>query len=191
MREAWRDGLPAVIARPGLVYGPGDLHLLGFFRSILRRRFRRIGRRDVWLHPIYIDDLTEGLILCGRHPAARRRVLSPGRSGAGGARPAGGGDRAGRRHPTAAGTHPTARRSSAWRQSSIYSRIVLRQSSSTDAQSTRLPDSRARVRRQQGPARARVRRYDRPAHRSRPKRGLVPPRRAICPRGKFSAAGLR
>jgi nucleoside-diphosphate-sugar epimerase len=70
VRQAWRDGLPAVIARPGLVYGPGDLHLLGFFRSVLRRRFRRIGRRDVWLHPIYIDDLTEGLILCGRHPAA-------------------------------------------------------------------------------------------------------------------------
>jgi nucleoside-diphosphate-sugar epimerase len=70
VHEAWRDALPAVIARPGLVYGPGDLHLLGFFRSILRRRFRRIGRRDIWLHPIYIDDLTEGLILCGRHPAA-------------------------------------------------------------------------------------------------------------------------
>jgi nucleoside-diphosphate-sugar epimerase len=70
VREAQRDALPAVIARPGLVYGPGDLHLLGFFRSILRRRFRRIGRRDIWLHPIYVDDLTEGLILCGRHPAA-------------------------------------------------------------------------------------------------------------------------
>ncbi len=70
VRRASLDGLPTVIARPGLVYGPGDLHLIGFFRSILRRRFRRIGRRDIWLHPIYIDDLTEGLILCGRHPAA-------------------------------------------------------------------------------------------------------------------------
>ena len=45
VREAWRDGFPAVIARPGLVYGPGDLHLLAFFRSVLRRRFRPIGRR--------------------------------------------------------------------------------------------------------------------------------------------------
>jgi len=70
VRGAGRDGLQVVIARPGLVYGPGDLHLLGFFRSVLRRRFRRIGRRDIWLHPIYIDDLTEGLILCGRYPAA-------------------------------------------------------------------------------------------------------------------------
>src|SRR5205085_2008374 len=28
VRAAWRQGFPAVIVRPGLVYGPGDLHLL-------------------------------------------------------------------------------------------------------------------------------------------------------------------
>ena len=70
VRGTWRHGFPAVIARPGLVYGPGDLHLLPFFRSVLRRRFRPIGRRPVWLHPIYIDDLTEALVRCGLHPAA-------------------------------------------------------------------------------------------------------------------------
>jgi nucleoside-diphosphate-sugar epimerase len=70
VRDAWRDGFPAVVARPGLVYGPGDLHLLGFFRSVLRRQFRPIGRREVWLHPIYIDDLSEGLLRCGRATAA-------------------------------------------------------------------------------------------------------------------------
>ena len=62
--------LPAVIVRPGLVYGPGDLHLLGFFRAIQRRQFRPIGRRSVWLHPIYIDDMTEALLRCGQHPRA-------------------------------------------------------------------------------------------------------------------------
>lgn len=70
VREAIRDGFPAVIARPGLVYGPGDLHLLGFFRAVLRRRFRPIGRRPVWLHPIYIDDMVEGLLRCGERGAA-------------------------------------------------------------------------------------------------------------------------
>jgi nucleoside-diphosphate-sugar epimerase len=70
VRDAWRDGFPAVIARPGLVYGPGDLHLLAFFRSVLRRQFRPIGRRTVWLHPIYIDDMTEALVRCGQRPAA-------------------------------------------------------------------------------------------------------------------------
>jgi nucleoside-diphosphate-sugar epimerase len=65
VRERARRGLPAVIARPGLVYGPGDLHLLPFFRAVLRRQFRPIGRRTVWLHPIYIDDMTEALLRCG------------------------------------------------------------------------------------------------------------------------------
>lgn len=70
VRDTWRAHFPAVIVRPGLVYGPGDLHLLGFFRAIQRHRFRPIGRRPVWLHPIYIEDLTEALVRCGSHPAA-------------------------------------------------------------------------------------------------------------------------
>src|SRR4051812_44747964 len=72
--QAVRDracaGFPAVIARPGLVYGPGDLHLLPFFRTVLRRQFRPIGRRPVWLHPIYIDDMTEALLRCGERAEA-------------------------------------------------------------------------------------------------------------------------
>jgi nucleoside-diphosphate-sugar epimerase len=70
VRERSRDGLPAVIARPGLVYGPGDLHLLPFFRAVLRRQFRPIGRRTVWLHPIYIDDMVEALVRCGERAEA-------------------------------------------------------------------------------------------------------------------------
>lgn len=70
VRGAIQAGLPAVIVRPGLVYGPGDLHLLGFFRAILRRQFRPIGRRPVWLHPIYIDDMSAALLVCGHHLAA-------------------------------------------------------------------------------------------------------------------------
>lgn len=70
VRRRWRRGFPAVIARPGLVYGPGDLHLLPFFRSVLRRRFRPVGRRRTWLHPIFIDDMTEALVRCGRANAA-------------------------------------------------------------------------------------------------------------------------
>jgi nucleoside-diphosphate-sugar epimerase len=70
VRERARDGFPAVIARPGLVYGPGDLHLLPFFRAVLRRQFRPIGRRTVWLHPIYIDDMVEALVRCGERIGA-------------------------------------------------------------------------------------------------------------------------
>ena len=70
VRAASDAGLAAVIVRPGLVYGPGDLHLVGFFRAILRRQFRPIGPRPVWLHPIYIDDMTDALVRCGQKPAA-------------------------------------------------------------------------------------------------------------------------
>jgi nucleoside-diphosphate-sugar epimerase len=65
VREAGGQGLPAVVVRPGLVYGPGDLHLLGFFRSIQRGLFRPIGKRPIWLHPIYINDMTEAFVRCG------------------------------------------------------------------------------------------------------------------------------
>jgi nucleoside-diphosphate-sugar epimerase len=70
VQGAMLHGFPAVVVRPGLVYGPGDLHLLGFFRSIQRGQFRPIGRRPVWLHPVFIDDMTEALVRCGQHPAA-------------------------------------------------------------------------------------------------------------------------
>lgn len=70
VRAADATGLSAVIVRPGLVYGPGDLHLLGFFRSIQRGLFRPIGVGPVWLHPIFLDDLIDALVLCGEHPRA-------------------------------------------------------------------------------------------------------------------------
>ena len=70
VRTRWRQGFPAVVARPGLVYGPGDMHLLSFFQAIFRRRFRPIGRREALLHPIYIDDMTEALVRCGQRSAA-------------------------------------------------------------------------------------------------------------------------
>jgi nucleoside-diphosphate-sugar epimerase len=70
VRNRARDGLPVVIARPGLVYGPGDVHLASFFQAIQRRLFLPIGRRAPWLHPIYIDDMTEALVQCGRQQAA-------------------------------------------------------------------------------------------------------------------------
>lgn len=70
VREAGMRGLPVVTVRPGLVYGPDDLHLLGLFRAVQHRLFRPIGCRPVWLHPIYIDDMTEAFVRCGRDPRA-------------------------------------------------------------------------------------------------------------------------
>ncbi len=64
------DSLPVSVARPGLVYGPGDLHLLGFFSSIKKGFFRVIDGGKALLHPIYIDDMTAAFLLCAERPEA-------------------------------------------------------------------------------------------------------------------------
>ncbi len=67
------DGLPISVARPGLVYGPGDLHLLGFFASIKKGLFRVIDGGKALLHPVYIDDMTAAFMLCAERPEALGR----------------------------------------------------------------------------------------------------------------------
>jgi len=64
------NGLPVSVARPGLVYGPGDLHLLGFFSSIKKGLFRVIDGGKALLHPIYLDDMTAAFLLCAVRPEA-------------------------------------------------------------------------------------------------------------------------
>ena len=64
------QGLPVSVVRPGLVYGPGDIHLLGFFASIKKGLFRVIDGGSALLHPIYIDDMTQAFLLCAEQPQA-------------------------------------------------------------------------------------------------------------------------
>lgn len=71
-----RFGLPVCIVRPGLVYGPGDLHLLGLFAAIKQGLFRVIAGGLAMLHPIYIDDLVAALLLCAEHPRAAGRYYN-------------------------------------------------------------------------------------------------------------------
>jgi nucleoside-diphosphate-sugar epimerase len=65
--------LPITIVRPGLVYGPGDLHLLGLYASIQKGLFRVLAGGKASLHPVYIDDLTAALLLCAERPHALGR----------------------------------------------------------------------------------------------------------------------
>jgi nucleoside-diphosphate-sugar epimerase len=62
------NGLPVSVVRPGLVYGPGDLHLLPFFSSIKKGLFHVIDGGKALLHPIYIDDMTSAFLLCAERP---------------------------------------------------------------------------------------------------------------------------
>jgi len=69
-RQAFADGLPGTIFRPGGIYGPGDRRFLKLFRTINERTFRMFGSGEVLYQMTYIDDLVAGIILCGEHPAA-------------------------------------------------------------------------------------------------------------------------
>jgi nucleoside-diphosphate-sugar epimerase len=63
-------GLSLVVARPEFVYGPGDTHVLGLYRTIQRGLFFYIGSGENLVHPTYVDDAIQGIILCGQHGAA-------------------------------------------------------------------------------------------------------------------------
>lgn len=68
--QAMADGLTGSIFRPGAIYGPGDMRLLKMFKQINREFFPLFGGGTNLYHLSYIDDLTDGIILCGEHPNA-------------------------------------------------------------------------------------------------------------------------
>jgi nucleoside-diphosphate-sugar epimerase len=74
-REAGeRLGVEVVVVRPTGIYGPGDRRLLKLFRGVTRRRLPILGSGRIYYHLTYIDDLVEGFLLCGEHPAAANRT---------------------------------------------------------------------------------------------------------------------
>jgi nucleoside-diphosphate-sugar epimerase len=74
-REKGRQlGIEVTIARPSGIYGPGDRRLLKLFRGVARRRWVTLGKGEIYYHLTYVDDLVEGLRLCGEHPGAANRT---------------------------------------------------------------------------------------------------------------------
>ena len=70
-RRFFRErGLPGVVFRPVGIYGPGDTRFLKLFRHIKSGRFHMIGSGRALYHLTYIDDLVEGIILCGTREKA-------------------------------------------------------------------------------------------------------------------------
>ncbi|MGD8393955.1 MAG: NAD-dependent epimerase/dehydratase family protein [Candidatus Eiseniibacteriota bacterium] len=63
-------GIEIAIFRPCAIYGPGDLRFLKLFRAIARRRFVMLGRGRALYHMVFIDDLVDGILLCGSEPGA-------------------------------------------------------------------------------------------------------------------------
>jgi oxidoreductase len=64
VREFAAGDLSAVIARPALVYGPGDRHVLGLFQAIKNGRFVHINAGRHLCQPTFIADVVAGSLLC-------------------------------------------------------------------------------------------------------------------------------
>jgi nucleoside-diphosphate-sugar epimerase len=62
--------LPIVIFRPCGIYGPTDTRFLKLFRAIKKHYFVMIGSGNVHYHFVYIDDLIDGILLCGEKDEA-------------------------------------------------------------------------------------------------------------------------
>nr|MDP9177209.1 SDR family NAD(P)-dependent oxidoreductase [Gemmatimonadota bacterium] len=72
-----RDGKLAVtVARPSGAYGPGDTRFIKLFKAIQRGWFWMIGSGDVFYHATYVDDLVDGLLLCGNRKEAVGRIYN-------------------------------------------------------------------------------------------------------------------
>ncbi len=66
-----RNSIPVTVVRPGLVYGPGDLHLLSFFSTIKKGIIPPlIDGGKAKIHPVYISDMTAAFLLCAEQPEA-------------------------------------------------------------------------------------------------------------------------
>ena len=75
-RSYARDrGLAVTVARPTAIYGPGDTRLLKMFRMIANGTFVMLGKRDIYYHMVYVDDLVAGLKLLATHPGAVGEVF--------------------------------------------------------------------------------------------------------------------
>ncbi|HEU4680237.1 MAG TPA: NAD-dependent epimerase/dehydratase family protein [Gemmatimonadales bacterium] len=68
-------GLPLSVARPTAIYGPGDTRLLKMFRMVANGTFIMLGKRDIYYHMVFVDDLVAGLRLLGTHPKAVGEVF--------------------------------------------------------------------------------------------------------------------
>jgi nucleoside-diphosphate-sugar epimerase len=53
------------IVRPGFVYGGGDHRRLKLYRAVIRGYFMMIGSGTRLIHPVYVEDLVDGLLRAG------------------------------------------------------------------------------------------------------------------------------
>lgn len=61
LARSYADRLNIAIVRISETFGPGDYRLLKLFKGIKSKKFFMVGKGDNLHHPVYIDDLIDGL----------------------------------------------------------------------------------------------------------------------------------
>jgi len=72
---SFSEKLPLVVVRISETYGPGDRRLLKLFKAIKKKIFFMIGPGRNLHQPIYIDDVTDALMLCATSEKALGQIL--------------------------------------------------------------------------------------------------------------------
>jgi nucleoside-diphosphate-sugar epimerase len=75
IRERVAQGQRITVFRPAAIYGEGDTRFLKLYRSIQRRRFVMLGSGRTRLHMVHVDDLCQGIELCGSREEAIGQVF--------------------------------------------------------------------------------------------------------------------
>ncbi|MGH7664217.1 MAG: NAD-dependent epimerase/dehydratase family protein [Gemmatimonadaceae bacterium] len=71
-REFMERGLSVSIVRPTAIYGPGDPErFLMIFRRVANGRFIFLGDGAAHYHPVYVENLVDGILLAGELDAAQ------------------------------------------------------------------------------------------------------------------------
>ena len=74
LRYMTEGRIPAVVFRPAGIYGPGDLRFLKLIKAINARKFVMLGRGTVQYQLVFVEDLIDGILLCGTSPSAPGNV---------------------------------------------------------------------------------------------------------------------
>lgn len=68
--------VPLTVIRPTFTYGPADPHKLALFRTIKKRRFVLLGSGKSTVHPLYIEDLINGIrLVLKKRPAGELFIM--------------------------------------------------------------------------------------------------------------------
>lgn len=68
--------LPVTIIRPDFVYGPGDYRRVPLYRAIQKHLFLIVGDGSSVLHPTYVADTVEGLLLSATNPCTVGEIVN-------------------------------------------------------------------------------------------------------------------